>query len=402
MAAGPLAGVRVLDLTHYIAGPYCTKLLADYGAEVIKVERPGVGDGARRLGPFPGDEPHPEKSGTFLHLNTNKYGVTLDLKSATGNELFRRLAAECDVVVESFSPRVMPSLGLDYEALSELNPRLVMTSISNFGPSGPYRDYKATDMVEFAMGGWMHSTGTPDKPPLFPGGPYASYVAGQYAAMGTLFALLEAEGTGEGQAVSVSIQEAVLSSLVYDTVAYSYTGQVRRRQKWPMRTVMYSVQPCAGGYVGFFPGHGEQRWRDLWSVLLERPEVLEDPRFADPRTRREHEDELEPIIQEALAEHTSGALFETGQMLRMFVATVPDVGEILGSPHHAARGYFTTVAHPVAGELTYTGAPFRPSETPWRLERPAPLLGEHNEQVFGERLGLRRDEIVALRANGVI
>src|SRR5436309_1664546 len=125
-----LSGIRVVDLTHYIAGPYCTKLLADYGAEVIKIERPSLGDGARRLGPFPGDAPHPEKSGLFLHLNTNKYGVTLDLKSATGNELFRRLVAECDVLIENFSPRVMPSLGLDYEALAAINPRLVMTSIS--------------------------------------------------------------------------------------------------------------------------------------------------------------------------------------------------------------------------------------------------------------------------------
>jgi len=154
-----LSDVRVLDLTHYVAGPYCTKLLADYGAEVVKIEKPGEGDGARRMGPFLGDGPHPEKSGLFLHLNTSKKGITLNLKTRTGIEIFKKLVKDVDILVENFEPRVMTSLGMDYETLADINPRLVMTSISNFGQTGPYRDYKATELVISAMGPHMFFEG---------------------------------------------------------------------------------------------------------------------------------------------------------------------------------------------------------------------------------------------------
>src|SRR5687768_15394925 len=166
MGESALADLRVLDLTHYIAGPYCTKLLADYGADVIKIERPDSGDPARRYGPFPHDEPHPEKSALFLHLNTNKRGITLDLKTSAGKAMFVELVRKVDVLVENFQPRVMPSLGFSHEQLVRVNPRLVMTSISNFGQTGPYRDYKAQDILMYAMGGPMHQTGAPHREPV--------------------------------------------------------------------------------------------------------------------------------------------------------------------------------------------------------------------------------------------
>ena len=161
-----LNGIKVLDLTHYIAGPFCTKLLADYGADIIKVERPETGDGARRVGPFPGDLPDPEKSGLFLYLNTNKRGITLNLKTKSGVDIFKELVKKTDILVESFSPRVMPGLGLDYQTLKKIKPNLVMASISNFGQSGPYRDWKASEIVLYAMSGLMSVKGDPDREPL--------------------------------------------------------------------------------------------------------------------------------------------------------------------------------------------------------------------------------------------
>ena len=205
MADGALSHVRVLDFTNQVAGPYCTKLLADYGADVIKVERPGMGDAARSMGPFPGDIPHPEKSGLFLHLNTNKRSVTLDLKSKAGKKIARQLAAEADLVVESFRPGVMDRLGLGFEELRASNPRLVMTSISNFGQTGPYRDYKSSDIMVYSMGGEMHSTGLEDREPVKLGANVVLYQAGSVAAVGSAGALFLSQDDGPGQRVDVSI-----------------------------------------------------------------------------------------------------------------------------------------------------------------------------------------------------
>ena len=189
----PLADIRVMDLTHGIAGPYCTKLLADFGADVVKVERPVTGDFTRHLGPFPQDVPHPEKSGLFLHLNTNKRSVILDLKTAKGVEVLKELARGADILVESFRPGVMAGLGLDYGTLKRVNPRLVMTSVSNFGQTGPYRDYRASELVLFGMGGRMNASGLPERYPLKLGGDHVQYQAGNVAAMATMFAFYAAQ-----------------------------------------------------------------------------------------------------------------------------------------------------------------------------------------------------------------
>jgi CoA:oxalate CoA-transferase len=199
MPEGALADITVLDLTHHIAGPYCTKLLATYGAEVIKIERPGTGDPARQAGPFPGDIPHLEKSGLFLHLNTNKQSVTINLQHARGQTLVRELVKQVDVVVENFAPRVLPALGLSYADLEPLNPRLVMTSISNFGQTGPYRDWRAQDIVIYAMGGAMNITGLPDREPLRLALNLMAYQGGNVAATATMTGVLGAGRLGTGQ-----------------------------------------------------------------------------------------------------------------------------------------------------------------------------------------------------------
>src|SRR5579883_3454376 len=213
MASQPLEGVRVLDLTRHVAGPLCTKLLADYGADVIKIEQPRRGDPARWIAPFLRDIPHPERSGLFLHLNTNKRGLTLDLKSDTGRAIFFKLLPAADIVVENFSPRVMPSLGLDYAALSRIKPALVMTSISNFGQTGPYRDRKASDLILYAMGHEMWGTGQPDSEPAGMANKLSLHIAGLVSYMATLGAFYGAEFQGVGQHVDVSIMEVLASSI---------------------------------------------------------------------------------------------------------------------------------------------------------------------------------------------
>ena len=190
MPEGALSGLKVLDFTHYVAGPYCTKLLADCGADVIKVERPPEGDGSRRMGPFPGDEPHPEKSAQFLHLNTNKRGIAVDLQQSGAASIVDRLALWADIVVESFRPGVAVRLGIGYERLSSINPAVIYTSISNFGQTGPYRDYRGSEIVFYGMGGEMHSTGLTDREPLKLGGNVGLYQAGAVAAVATMGAAL--------------------------------------------------------------------------------------------------------------------------------------------------------------------------------------------------------------------
>src|SRR5262245_15399670 len=216
-----LRSIHVLDLTHYIAGPYCTKLLADYGAEVIKVEKPGSGDGARTLPPFFANQPGLERSGLFFFLNTNKQGITLNLKHERGRETLLQLVQQADVLVENFRPGVMERRGLSRDVLEKVNPCLVSVSITNFGSSGPYRDYQLTDSVAYAMGGWTYPMGELDHPPVQPGGAFGQYIAALFAAISALQAVRNRNATGESQAVEVSIQEALIATTLYDFVAFS-------------------------------------------------------------------------------------------------------------------------------------------------------------------------------------
>lgn len=394
-----LAGIKVLDLTHYIAGPYCTKLLADYGAEVIKIEKPGDGDGARRMAPFFGDDPHPEKSGLFLYLNTNKLGVTLDLKSETGVKIFEKLVRDTDILVENFSPRVMPSLGLDYENLERISARLVMTSISNFGQSGPYRDYKATEIVADAMGGWMAIIGDPEREPLKPGGYQAQFVAGLFGAVGTTTALYGQEMTGIGQHVDISLMDAVLYIQMGITSRYSYSEHITRRagnRVWPPPG---SILPCKDGYIGAIAVTTEQ-----WATLchwMGMPALIEDPRFVTVADRVEHIDELDAILISWLVEHEQEDLFREAQKRALPFAVPATTKMLLESRHLQERDYFVEVDHPVTGRVPYPGAQFKMGDLPYELER-APLLGEHNEEVYCHRLGYSKSDLVRLREQGII
>ncbi len=398
-----LSDLKVLDLTHYIAGPYCTKLLADYGAEVIKIEKPGEGDSARKMGPFFGDDPHPEKSGLFLHLNTNKKGITLNLKTTTGVKIFKELVKEVNILVENFEPRVMPSLGLEYETLEDINPRLVMTSISNFGQTGPYRDYKATEITIFGMGPHMITEGAADREPLRFPGYKAQYLAGTHAAAATMGAFFGSKSTGIGQQVDVSIQECLCSPPegAGRLMSYAFFGddQVRTGHR---REGMYPFGyfRCKDGIVlvyGYLPAFWPRiaKWMGM-------PELLEDPRFTDPTLRPQHHGDFDAILIPWLLERTQQEVVRLAQAQGLPVTPVYLINEVLKDPQYTARGFFVEVEHPVVGKVTYPGVPFRLPETPSRSQRPAPLLGQHNHEVYCERLGYTDEDLVRLRERGVI
>ncbi len=399
MPESVLAGIKVLDFTHYVAGPYCTKLLADYGAEVIKVERPGSGDPTRALGPFPGDNPHPEKSGLFLHLNTNKLGITLDIKTATGRAIASQLARESQIIVENFRPGMLASWGWGYDVLAKNNPRLVLTHISNFGQTGPYRDYKATELTAFALGSRMSLMGEADKPPVRYAGNMVQYLSGTQAAAATLVAFLGSLFHGTGQEVDVSIQEALLASVDNRLVFSDYSKEVPHRSDSAGAGYVY----CGDGAVQFpvTGGAAPRHWNRLVD-LLGMPGLREDPRFLTPALRTEHRNDIADIVRPWLLTQNKRDIAEAAQAMGVFSAPVLDIGEVVDDPHHNARGFFVEVEHPVAGRFRYPGAPFKLQEGPWAVQRPAPLLGQHNEEIYCQRLGYKQADLLNLRETGII
>ena len=395
-----LDGIKVLDLTHYIAGPYCTKLLADFGADVVKVERPGSGDPARRMAPFFHDEPHPEKSLPFLYLNTNKRSVTLDLKSDAGKQVLKRLVEDTDLLVENFSPSVMPALGLGYESLREVNSRLVTVSISNFGQTGPYRDYKAADIVEYALGGLMYIIGSNERGPLKHALHQAQFKAGTDAAAAATIAIYHQQLTGQGQRVDVSIQECITSALRDTTSIYTYMGGIpRRRPAYPGDMPRRPVQTKDGYIVPIsFAGTDWEAMADF----LDAPE-LRDGRFSTPEARLDNARELDEILVEALGRWDKFELFYAAHERRgLIYGVVHSPQEVVENPQYRERGYFVEINHPAAGTATYPGAPFKMSHTPWRIRGPAPTLGQHNHEVLCDRLGYSHEELARLQASGVV
>ena len=400
MSEGALEGVKVLDLTHHIAGPWCTKLLADHGAEVLKVERP-EGDPARRIGPFFHDEISDEKSLLFLYLNTSKQGVTINLKSQQGLRMLRELVKDAHLLVENFSPRVMPSLGLDYSTLRELNPSLVMVSISNFGQTGPYRDYRATEIVEYALGGLMYIFGAYDREPLKHALHQAQFKAGTNAASASLMALYHQEASGdEGQHVDVSIQECIASALRDVVNNYTYTGAVRRRQ--PNHSGdLTRLRATSDGFVLPNPGiGGGLNWQTVVE-FLGVPE-LADEKFDSPSARLANAEDLGRILDAHFRTQKKSEVFHAAHERRFIYGLIQSPKDVLEDAQFESRGYFVDLEHPVVGTVKYPGPPFLMTDTPWQARRPAPTLGQHNQEVLGGRLGYSNEKLSRLRAQEVI
>ena len=393
-----LSELKVLDLGHYIAGPFCTKLLAGLGAETIKIENPKGGDPARRIPPFFKDKPHLEGSGLFLYLNTNKKSITLDLKSVSGIKILKELVKWADILVENFSPRVMPSLGLDYSSLEKINPKLVMVSISNFGQTGPYRDYKATDIVEYALGGLMYMSGEPDREPLKQIGSQAQYQAGLNAFVASLAGAYMAKETGIGQQADISIMEVINSMDEYGMVTWEYQKQVYKRRGNIGGQHPWGLFPCKDGFIGIVIS-GPSNWAKF--IEMTGLSELADEKFATAKSRLDHRDEFDAILIPWLLEHTKEELYHTGQLRGIPMSFPRTVKDLLDSPQYKFRRFWVDIDHPITGKLIYPGAPGIMSETPCQVER-APLLGEHNEKIYCGLLGFGKKDVVRLAGAGII
>jgi len=395
----PLTGYRVLDLAGPL-GLHCTKLLADMGADVVKIEPPG-GDEARRHPPFKDNVPHPEKSLYFLHFNTNKRGITLDITAPEGRSIFLELARKADVVLETFRPGRMDELRIGYEMLRAENAGLVYTAITPFGQTGPWRDYKANDMAGLALGNLLYLAGEPGEPPLQPPGEIAYGMASTYGAFATAVALYHRLESRKGQYIDVSMHECAGHIAGYFIPNYGYTGdKPARASRKGEETDLYDPYPTQNGYVRIFIIPVEQ-WRRLvdW---IGRPPSISGPEFEKMAYRRKNPEPVHKAISEFCLKRTKEELYEEGQKRRIAVTPINTAGEFINSPQTQERGIFTDMIHPVIGKYAHFGPVPRLSETPGQIRRTAPLIGEHNQEIYCGELGITSDDLVALRASGVI
>ena len=397
IAAGVLAGVRVLDLSQDMAGSFCARLLGDYGAEVVKVEPPR-GAALRYMGPFYKDDPHAEKSLFFFILNLNKMGVTLNIESKGGQRVFRELARDADVIVESFKPGYLAGLDLDYDALEKLNPRLILTSITPFGQVGPYSQFEGEEIVSYAMGAIMSVSGTRDREPLKHGGFQAHYQAGLNGAASTSIALFLQDASGEGQHLDISITECVSSTMISNQSAYGFAGAIQTRRN-PVGTLFGNPMPCADGWVISQTGGGAG-WSDIVR-FYDRPELM-DPRFAVQAQRAEYGEELDQVLVEAIKERGKKDLFDKASEARLLLGMVQTPEELAKCPQLEARAFYHEVDHPVMGRLKVPAKLFNFSLTPYQLRRPAPLLGQHNVDIYCDRLGYSKQDLVRMRQVDII
>lgn len=368
-----LSGTRVLDLSDGVAGAYCSKLLADLGADVVKVEPP-EGDSLRRGGPFPGGKADAEQSGLFLHLNANKRGIVLDLAERGDRRRFESLVPQADLLLESNRAPDSERLGLTYEALARLNPRLVVASVTPFGRYGPYAAWKSDEIVEWAMGGYMFFAGEPEREPVLVPGYQAALHAGQHAAIGSLAALHHARRTGLGQQIEVSHLESILLAHAWLTVSWTHEGSVMKR------TPSSLIRCADGNWVSFFaPLRSEN-----FFLLTERYDLLDKPDYATAADRLRRAQELQPLLRDWCAGQKALDVQTKAQELRIACTYTVNIAELVAEPHMHARDWFKAIEHPVAGKLSHPGFPYILSETPCAISRPAPLLGQHTGKVVAE------------------
>jgi formyl-CoA transferase/CoA:oxalate CoA-transferase len=401
-----LAGVRVLDLSRWVAGEFCTKLFADFGADVIKVERPGVGSLTRQYGPFLDDVPNTETSALFLHLNTNKRSVTIDMATSTGRDLVLELVASAHLVVESFRPGALERLGLGPEQLHEANPNIVITRISPFGQTGPYRDYEASGLTLQASGWAMNATGAADHPPHRKPGLLEHYTVGRMAAEASMAGLTAARRFQHGSVIDLAGMETLLvgadrraSYLV--TAAYSGSNAPRGVRSAHRSGATYTGPfRCKDGYVMLYvttPAF----WKRLVELVAGDDEDFR-ARYSDRFDLRNSDEmkEFSTRVTEWFADRPKLEAMEQGERLRVPLTAFMEIPEVLDSAHFRGRGCFVESTHPVAGSLEYLGPPWRMSAG-WQLRRTAPLLGGDTQEVLSE-LGIAPESLRALRGQGAI
>ena len=401
--AGALADLKIIELGEMVSAPYCAKMFADMGADVVKIERPGAGDRARTRGPFPRDDAHPEKSGLFLYLNTNKRGVTLDVATREGFEIFEKLIAGADILVHNVTPPEMDRVGLNFDRLHRINPALIMTSIVPYGLSGPYRDYRAEDLTLWCAGGVCVLNGGgpehPELPPLKTFGHQAGYQGGVHAATATIAAAFARLRGESGQHVEVSVQESIASQLEMTFEYWPYMKMIATRlgQK-PLQPV--ETMQCKDGYI-YLCCIEEHQWRGFVEIMGS-PEWADEEIFSDRLKRALNWDALKVFLEEWVGQQTVLDLYRKAQAKRVPFAPVSTMGDLLSSEHLRARGFFVDITQPVAGTHKYPGAPLKYHRTPWEIRMPAPTLGQHNAEIFGGRLGMTAARIDELTRRGVI
>lgn len=398
-----LDGIQVLEYASLVSGPYCGKIMADLGAEVIKIEPPGEGDMARKIPPFPEDRPHPEKSGLFVYLNTNKRGITLDPGTEEGREIFLRLAREADVLIEDRPPGEMERMGIEYEDLRAVNPGIIVMSITPFGLTGPYRDYKARALNLSHASGQAYLlpilSPHPDRPPVKPGGNAGDYDPGLVAVVAVLAALYWKGVSGLGQHIDMSKQEALISMQRVESVTYANDQVVMTRTSNQAR-MPGGVLPCKDGHVVVITPE-EHQW-DAFMELIGNPPWSREPWCRDREARARHAEQIDKLLIEWTARHTKEEIFRKGQALSCPVSPCRSTKDLLESEQLKARGFFVDVEHPFLGRFQMPSTPSRFGDSPWVFERHAPLLGESNEEIYCGRLGYTEGRLASLASKGVI
>ncbi|HIM17155.1 MAG TPA: CoA transferase [Dehalococcoidia bacterium] len=406
---GPLTDLKVLDLAGPI-GAYCGKLLADLGADVVRIEPPG-GDPMRDIGPFFDDDPEPEKSLYWWHFNTSKRGITLDLENPEGLEIFKRLVQWADIGVETFTPGYLDKLGLNFQTIHVLNPEFILTSITPFGQTGPYSQFKGPDIIGQAMGGMIQVVGFPDRPPYLIGTEMGFWSVSVFAANATMLAVTSRDFTGEGQHIDASMQRAMTLGIgnampTYDVEGHVlHRGEIFARGRGGVRTVFR----CKDGYVFYIAAAAGTSMEAIRDLLNENGLGDEfDPRWLDPTLLRQQgvdKDRFEALVEKFFLLHTRMELLEMSFSRTPPVFAVPTgtAQDVVESPQSAARGFIVTLEHPELDEsIQYPGAPYVLPKSPWRLSRRAPLIGEHNSEVFQEALQLDEAELSRLMQDGVV
>lgn len=396
--AGPLQGIRVLDLTQVLFGPFATMLFSDLGAEVIKIERPEVGDIARGNGPVVRGQ-----STYFLSLNRGKKSVTLNLATEEGVAIFLELVRTTDILVQNFKPGTMEKIGLSYERVKEYNPGIIYVSGSGFGQDGPYAEKPAFDVIIQAMGGVMSITGEEGGSPIRPGVSYGDIAAALFLCIATLAALQERRTSGEGQLVDISMLDCQVAVQENAFVRYLNTGEVPHAlgTRHPVITP-FQVFPTRDGYIAVALRGGIKDQWPLFCAAIDRVDIIDDPRFIDGWSRTQNYKELEPIMSAAMKTKTTQEWVEELEQAGIPCGPVNTINQVASDPQIAARNMFIDVKHPTAGMFKVVNSPFKFSRTHYKVERAAPELGEHTSEILSQLPGMTQDRISRLRDSGVI
>ncbi len=396
--AGPLEGIRILDLSWVMSGPFATMVLSDLGAEVIKVERLQTGDIARGNGPFVNG-----LSSYFLSLNRGKKSITLNLASERGKDIFLKLVEHADVVVQNFTPGTMEKLGLGYETLKQRNPKIIYAACSGFGQTGPYATKPAFDIIVQAMGGIMSVTGEPGGPPIRPGASIGDIAAGLFLCIAILACLQERHLSGQGQMIDLSMLDCQIAIQENAFVRYFTTGEVPRAlgTRHPIFTP-FQIFLTKDSYIAIaMVGGASEHW-PLYCAVIGRPDIIDDERFLTGWLRTQNYEALEPILTEAMKAKTTQEWIEELEQVEIPCGPVNTIDKVAADPQTQAREMIVEVHHPEAGSLKVTNTPVKLSRTPAKVERASPDLGEHTKETLMELLGITEQDIVDLENYGVI